>query len=408
MDPSDLHGCRVLVVDDEEANVRALSRLLARAGYTEVESTTDPREVPGIFAEFRPDLLLLDLRMPHMDGFQIMEHLQGEISEGEYFPILVLTGDLSPEVREQALSMGARDFVTKPFDSTEALLRIKNLLEARVLHLQLQAHNQTLEERVRERTRDLAEAQLEILNRLAVAAEYRDDLTGRHAERVGLLSALIARELELPDEMVRLMRRAATLHDVGKIGVSDSILMKPGALTAEEYDQMKLHTEIGARILSGSRFPLLKLAAEIATSHHEWWNGEGYGQGRAAEEIPISGRIVAVADVYDSLTHQRPYKRAFERDEALELIREGRGRAVRPDGSGRLHGTGGAGRGGSSGRTGDPGPLRHRRSGGAGGGHPGGAVPERMTAGGTRPDLSSPRRSGPRPTVGAGPPAPGR
>ena len=330
MDPSDLHGCRVLVVDDEEANVRALSRLLARAGYTEVESTTDPREVPGIFAEFRPDLLLLDLRMPHMDGFQIMEHLQGEISEGEYFPILVLTGDLSPEVREQALSMGARDFVTKPFDSTEALLRIKNLLEARVLHLQLQAHNQTLEERVRERTRDLAEAQLEILNRLAVAAEYRDDLTGRHAERVGLLSALIARELELPDEMVRLMRRAATLHDVGKIGVSDSILMKPGALTAEEYDQMKLHTEIGARILSGSRFPLLKLAAEIATSHHEWWNGEGYGQGRAAEEIPISGRIVAVADVYDSLTHQRPYKRAFERDEALELIREGRGQQFDP------------------------------------------------------------------------------
>ncbi len=330
MDPSDLHGCRVLVVDDEEANVRALSRLLARAGYTEVESTTDPREVPGIFAEFRPDLLLLDLRMPHMDGFQIMEHLQGEISEGEYFPILVLTGDLSPEVREQALSMGARDFVTKPFDSTEALLRIKNLLEARVLHLQLQAHNQTLEERVRERTRDLAEAQLEILNRLAVAAEYRDDLTGRHAERVGLLSALIARELELPDETVRLMRRAATLHDVGKIGVSDSILMKPGALTAEEYDQMKLHTEIGARILSGSRFPLLKLAAEIATSHHEWWNGEGYGQGRAAEEIPISGRIVAVADVYDSLTHQRPYKRAFERDEALELIREGRGEQFDP------------------------------------------------------------------------------
>ncbi len=330
MDLSELQECRILVVDDEEPNVRALRRLLARGGYGEVESTTDPRDVPRIFHEFRPDLLLLDLRMPHMDGFEIMEYLQGEIPEGEYFPILVLTGDLSPEVQERALSMGARDFVTKPFDSTEALLRIKNLLEARVLHLQLQAHNQTLEERVRERTRDLAEAQLEILNRLAVAAEYRDDLTGRHAERVGLLSALIARELGLPAETVRLMRRAATLHDVGKIGVSDSILMKPGALTANEYEQMKLHTEIGDRILSGSRFPLLKLAAEIATSHHEWWNGQGYGQGLAGEDIPVSGRIVAVADVFDSLTHKRPYKRAFEHEEALRLIREGRSEQFDP------------------------------------------------------------------------------
>jgi len=330
MHPSELKECRILVVDDEEPNVRVLRRLLARAGYREVESTTDPREVSRIFHEFQPDLLLLDLRMPHMDGFEIMEYLQGEVPEGEYFPILVLTGDLSREVRERALSMGARDFVTKPFESTEALLRIKNLLEARVLHLQLQAHNQTLEERVRERTRDLAEAQLEILNRLAVAAEYRDDLTGRHAERVGLLSALIARELGLPPEMVRLIRRAATLHDVGKIGVSDSILMKPGALTPKEYEQMKLHTEIGARILSGSRFPLLKLASEIATSHHEWWNGQGYGEGLVGEEIPISGRIVAVADVFDSLTHKRPYKQAFHRDEALGLIREGRGEQFDP------------------------------------------------------------------------------
>jgi putative two-component system response regulator len=327
---SELQACRILVVDDESANVRVLERLLARAGYREVRGITDPRRFMEVFREFSPDLLLLDLRMPWMDGFEIMESLEGQLLADEYFPILVLTGDLSPDVRERALSIGARDFVTKPFDTTEALLRIKNLLEARVLHLQLRDYNQRLEERVEARTRDLAEAQVEILHRLALAAEYRDDLTGRHAERVGLLSALIGTELEMPREEIQLLRRAATLHDVGKIGVSDSILMKPGPLTDTEYRRMQLHTEIGERILSGSRFPLLKMAGEIATSHHEWWNGNGYGRGLAGEAIPLTGRIVAVADVFDSLTHERPYKVAFSQETAFDLIREGTGTQFDP------------------------------------------------------------------------------
>jgi putative two-component system response regulator len=330
MNHDDLRRCRILVVDDEQPNVRVLEALLARAGYQHVEATTDPRDVPKIYESFGPDLLLLDLRMPGMDGFEILRYLQEVVPPDEYFPILVLTGDLGADSKERALSMGARDFVTKPFDLTEALLRIKNLLEARVLHLQLQRHNQTLEEKVQERTRHLAEAQLELLHRLAVAAEYRDDLTGRHAERVGLLSALIARELKLPEEDVRLIRRAATLHDVGKIGVSDSILMKAGPLTSEEYDLMRRHTGIGGRILSGSRFPLLQMAAEIAVSHHEWWDGKGYSSGLKGEDIPITGRIAAVADVFDSLTHARPYKKAFPRDEALDLIREGSGSQFDP------------------------------------------------------------------------------
>lgn len=330
VDRFDILGASILVVDDEEPNVRALTRLLTRAGYKHVEGTTDPRRVPRLMESFEPDLLLLDLRMPEMDGFQILKYLRGRVAEDEYFPILVLTGDLSDDTRDRALSMGARDFVTKPFDTTEALLRIRNLLEARVLHLQLQRYNQTLEERVEERTKELARAQVEILHRLALAAEYRDDLTGRHAERVGLLSALIARELDRPEEEVRLLRRAATLHDVGKIGVSDSVLMKPGPLTEDEYELMKRHTEIGARILSGSQFPLLRMASQIATSHHEWWDGSGYGEGRSGEDIPISGRIVSVADVFDSLTHERPYKKAFPREEALDLIREGRGSQFDP------------------------------------------------------------------------------
>lgn len=325
MDSSELLNCRILVIDDEPANVQALERLLRRSGYQDVRSTTDPREGLDLFDSFQPDLLLLDLRMPHLDGFQVMEELERRIADHDYLPILVLTGDLGADVKKRALSMGARDFVTKPFDTTEALLRIKNLLETRVLHLQLQKHNQSLETRVQERTRDLAQAQLEILRRLARAAEYRDDLTGRHAERVGLLSSFLADRIGLGSEAVRLIRRAATLHDVGKIGVSDTILMKPGGLTDEEYDLMKRHTGIGSAILSGSRFPLLRMAAEIATSHHEWWNGKGYPGGLMGTDIPVTGRIVAVADVFDSLTHQRPYKEAFPREKALDLIREGRG-----------------------------------------------------------------------------------
>ncbi len=322
--------CRILVVDDEAANVRVLERLLNRAGFSEVRTLTDPRVTMRTFETFEPDLLLLDLHMPWIDGFGILEMLRERIPQEEDFPILVLTGDLSEEVQDEALSMGARDFLTKPFNTSEVLLRIQNLLETRVLHLRLQRHNRTLEERVQQRTRDLAEAQVEILHRLALAAEYRDDLTGRHAERVGLLSALIGRELGLPEDEVRLLRRAATLHDVGKIGVSDSILMKPGPLTDREFSTMQRHTDIGERILSGSRFPLLQMAAEVATSHHEWWNGGGYGKGLSGPEIPLTGRIVAVADVFDSLSHERPYKRAFTREETLGYVRAGAGKQFDP------------------------------------------------------------------------------
>jgi len=316
---------RILIVDDEAANVRVLERLMARVGHEDMRSTTDSREALELYRSFEPDLLLLDLHMPYLDGFQVMELLKDEVPPGEYFPILVLTGDTAPEAKERALSAGARDFLNKPFDVTEVILRIRNLLETRHLHRELRRHNETLEERVRERTRELALAQVEILHRLALAAEYRDDVTGRHAERVGLLSALLARELGCSDEEVRLIRRAATLHDVGKIGVPDAILMKPGALSPQEYELMKSHTEIGARILSGSRFPLLKMAREIALSHHDKWDGSGYIQGRSGDDIPLVGRIVAVADVFDSLTHERPYKRAASLEEAVGEVRASSG-----------------------------------------------------------------------------------
>ena len=327
--PPELETSRILVVDDEEANVEALDRLLHRAGYPWVMTTTDPFEAARYFEEIRPDLVVLDLHMPEKDGFAVMAEIADRVPTAEYLPILVLTGDLDPVSRERALGAGAKDFVTKPFEATEVLLRIRNLLETRELHLRLARHAEELEGRVQERTRDLADAQLEILSRLAIAAEYRDDVTGQHAERVGALSALIAEELGLPSEKVELIRWAAPLHDIGKIGIPDAILMKPGKLLDAEYEVMKTHTTIGARILSGSRFPLMQMARKIALTHHERWDGRGY-TGISGPDVPIEGRIVAVADTFDCLTNERPYKAAMPVDQTVDLIASESGRHFDP------------------------------------------------------------------------------
>jgi len=313
---------QILLVDDEPDNLTVLENLLRHHGFKSIISTCDPREVKDILSEVQPDLVVLDLHMPHMDGFDVMSEIRPLIPDNTYLPILVITGDPDPDLRRSALAKGAKDFLTKPFESTEVLLRIKNLLETRLLHQELKHHNETLEEKVRERTQELAEAQVEILRRLAIAAEYRDDITGEHAERVGLLAALLAQVIGLHRDEVQIIRRAAPLHDVGKIGIPDSILMKPGPLTTAEFDVMKTHTQIGARILSGSQYPLLQVARRIAQHHHEHWDGAGYRSGRSGNDIPLVGRLVAVADVFDSLTHRRPYKEAFTVEHAAAKVRE--------------------------------------------------------------------------------------
>ncbi len=319
---------RILIIDDEATNVEVLRRVLERSGFTRVQTTTDPREARTLYLDFRPDLILLDLHMPHVDGLAVMDELN-EIAEATYLPILILTGDVSPEARRDALSRGAKDFVHKPFSTDEVLLRIGTLLETRFLYLQIQSQNQMLEAKVRERTRELEGAQFEIIERLAKAAEFRDDNTGQHTERVGQMAALMAKQIGLPESQVSLIRRAAPLHDVGKIGIPDSILLKPGKLSSDEFALVKTHTSIGARILSGSRFPILRLAEEIAFSHHERWDGDGYAR-IAGDSIPLPGRIVAIADVFDALTQRRPYKDAWPVDEAIAEIEQQRGRQFDP------------------------------------------------------------------------------
>ena len=223
-------------------------------------------------------------------------------------PVLVLTADIAPDTKRRALSLGARDFLTKPIDVPEVLLRVRNLLQTRYLRLELERNNNLLHERVLLRTHELEDAKLEMLDRLALAAEYRDDATGQHAGRIGRTSELLALELGIDPAEAMLIGHAARLHDIGKIGISDELLLKPGKYTDDEFTAMKLHPSIGARILSGSNNELLMMAEQIALTHHERWDGDGYPCGLAGDAIPLSGRIVTVADVFDALTHQRPYK----------------------------------------------------------------------------------------------------
>jgi putative two-component system response regulator len=316
----DVTDATVLVVDDQSYNILLLEELLERASFTDVVATTDSTRALDLFLSSSPDIVLLDLHMPRLDGYAVLEQIVRRVPSGTYLPVLMLTADITPQAKQRALSLGAKDFLSKPFDPDEVVLRIRNLLETRRLHLEILQQNRILEERVMERTIDLEQAHLQILERLALAAEYRDDDTGEHTQRVGITSSLIAEELGLRDDEVELLRRAAPLHDVGKIGIPDQILLKPGKLTLAEYEIMKAHTRIGARILSGGRFSLLQAAEEIAISHHERWDGGGYSR-LSTETIPIRGRIVAVADVFDALTHERPYKHAWPEDEAIEEIR---------------------------------------------------------------------------------------
>jgi putative two-component system response regulator len=316
---------RILVVDDHEANVEALTRILHRAGFSSVQGTTDPLAGVTLVQEWKPDLILLDLHMPRLDGFGVLEAIRPQLIASRYLPVLMLTADSSDETKRRALSGGVKDFLTKPFDATEALLRIENLLETRFLYEAVQDQNQRLEQRVHERTLALEEAQIEILQRLAAAAEFRDDDTGHHTQRVGQIAALLASELGLSSAHVELIRYAAPLHDVGKIGIPDSILLKPARLTSSERQMMQTHTTIGATMLAGGHSALVQTAEVIARSHHERWDGTGYPAGRAAEQIAIEARVVAVADFFDALTHDRPYRRAWSVEKTIAAIVAERG-----------------------------------------------------------------------------------
>ncbi|MDP9491154.1 MAG: response regulator [Actinomycetota bacterium] len=321
MDEAALKQARILIVDDERANVTLLERVLETANFVNVTGTTESSKVLELCEREKPDLLLLDLQMPSPNGFEVMELLKPSGNGPVRLPILMLTADKSRETKRRALELGASDFLNKPFDMAEVVLRIQNLLLTRLLQQELLEHNEALEEKVRDRTRDLEEARLEVIDRLALAAEYRDDTAGEHTQRVGRLSGRLARELGMPEDKIELICRAAPLHDVGNLGISDAILLKQGDLTEDEFEVVKLHVSIGSEILGRSRTRLLQLAEEIARTHHERWDGAGYPAGLKGDEIPLAGRIVAVADAFDSMTNRPAHRDSLAPAAALAEIR---------------------------------------------------------------------------------------
>ena len=324
-----LKSAKILIVDDQTPNVTLLEKMLRAEGYVNVVATTDSRQVSELYVQQHFDLVMLDLNMPYLTGFDVMQQLR-ELEPDSYVPILVLTAQPDMKTKLRALESGARDFLTKPFDRLEVLTRIRNMLEVRLMHNQVCDQNRILEEKVQERTRELADTRFEIIRRLGRAAEYRDNETGLHIIRMSKYSGLLGRAAGMSEQQCELLLNASPMHDIGKIGIPDSILLKPGKLDEDEWKVMKTHPAIGAEILSGHASELMRMASQIALTHHEKWDGSGYPNGLQGEEIPLVGRVVAVCDVFDALTTARPYKKAWPVEEAIAYIADNSGKHFDP------------------------------------------------------------------------------
>lgn len=311
----------ILVVDDAPTNIDVLSGIL-RPHYR-VHFATNGVDAIDIARKMQPGLILLDVMMPGMSGYEVCKKLK-EDEQTQGIPVIFVTALEEARNEDQGLSLGAVDYLHKPCAAAILLRRVR-------IHMDLRHHQRSLEEKVWERTRELENTRLQVVRRLGRAAEYRDNETGMHVVRMSETAGVLARAMGMSEVNARLLTEAATLHDVGKIGIPDHILLKPGKLDSAEWDVMKSHSRIGAEIIGDDDSELLKLARLVALNHHERWDGTGYPNGLSGREIPIEGRIVSVVDVYDALISTRPYKRPWSTDEAAAYIREQAGRAFDPD-----------------------------------------------------------------------------
>ena len=330
MTEEELLNAKILIIDDVFLNLKLIEGILDKSGYTNYESFTNSRLAVERYKEWRPDLVFLDLDMPDPDGFAVLEELR-EIEENRYAAVVVITDQRDKSMRYRALELGAKDFLNKPYESTEVLLRIRNLIEVRLLHNAIKVNNEELESKVIERTKELYETQIDVIERLAHAVEYRDCETGMHTIRMSRYSACLAEALGLGENEVTCILNAASLHDIGKIAISDQTLLKPGKLTDEEFNEIKKHTTIGYDLLKGSSSEFLKMASMIALTHHERWDGKGYPKGLKGTEIPIYGRICALCDVFDALTSKRLYKEAWSLEDTVNYIKDSSGSFFDPD-----------------------------------------------------------------------------
>ena len=328
-------AARIMIVDDEPLNIKVARKYLSIAGYQNFITTTDSPAALELIRRERPDVILLDVMMPQTSGLEILEAVRLDESLA-HLPVLILTASTDAQTKQSALELGATDFLAKPVDPADLVPRVRNALLVKAHHDHLAGYSQQLEHEVRLRTAEVEASRLEIVHCLARAAEYRDDDTGRHVLRVGRYAGILAREAGLVDERIAMIEISAQLHDVGKIGVPDAILLKPGKLDPDEFAVMKRHCEYGRLIIMPDApqpqqcAPLLAMAAQIAFTHHEKWDGSGYPCGLAGEQIPLEGRITAVADVFDALGSRRPYKPPFPLEQCLAIVREGRGKHFDP------------------------------------------------------------------------------
>jgi putative two-component system response regulator len=344
VDDRKLNNSHIMVVDDEEHVRKTLQEAIKRAGYECTVSGSGKEALKLLDQNNEIDVVITDIKMPGMNGIELLSRIKEQYNAD----VMVITGYSDEFGFEEVMEKGANDFIEKPLQIPELEIRLKRVLKERHLFQERNAAYESLEATNRQLLKygkdlnetildlkaahkELQASYLDTIHRLVLASEYKDEDTGDHIVRMGRYSALLAEKLEIAPKEVENIHYAAPMHDVGKIGIPDNILLKPGKLTEDEFETMKTHTTIGSKILSNSKAQILQIADQIALSHHEKWNGKGYPKGISGTEIPLVGRIVSLADVFDALTSKRPYKAPFPVERAVAIIKEDRGQHFDPD-----------------------------------------------------------------------------